>query len=67
MGLQITDRYGVIRILQMVRIYRVQIPEVVRSTLQGEYDTDIQITDYRTLYDLQITEVQIGGLRIDSV
>jgi hypothetical protein len=48
--------------LLTLRIYRVQIPEVVRSTLQGEYDTDIQITDYRTLYDLQITEVQIGGL-----
>ncbi len=48
--------------LQMVRIYRVQIPEVERSTLQGEDDTDVQITDFRTLYDLQITEVQMGGL-----
>jgi hypothetical protein len=45
MGLQITDRYGVIRILQMVRIYRVQIPEVERSTIQGEDVADIQITD----------------------
>ncbi len=62
--MQITDRCGVIRMIQTLRIYRVQIPEVVRSTLQGEYDTDIQITDYRTLYDLQITEVQIGGLRM---
>ena len=35
-------------------------PEVERCTLQGEDDTDIQITDYRTLYDVQITEVQMG-------
>ena len=48
----------------MNRIYGVQIPEVVRSTLQGEDDTDIQITDYRTLYDVQITEVQMCGLQM---
>ena len=31
--------------IQTLRIYRVQIPEVERSTLRGEDDTDIQITD----------------------
>ncbi len=37
--------YGVIRMVQTVRIYGVQIPEVEQSTLQGYDDTDIQITD----------------------
>ena len=65
----VTLDYGVIRILQIsdsyrIRIYRVQIPEVEWSSLQGEDDTDIQITDCRTLYDLQITEVQMGGLQM---
>ena len=78
MGLQIIDAnrrgdvlgtsplrffYGVIRTLQIVRIYRVQIPEVERCTLQGEDDTDIQITDGRTFYDLQITEVPMVDYR----
>ena len=64
MGLRITDWYGVIRILQIVRIYGVQIPEVEWSSLQGEDDADIEITDCRTLYDLQITEVQMSGLQM---
>jgi hypothetical protein len=39
-------------------------PEVERSTLQGEDDTDIQITDGATFYDVQITEVRMGGLQM---
>jgi hypothetical protein len=36
---------GVIRMIQILQIYGVQIPEVERCTLQGEDGTDIQITD----------------------
>jgi hypothetical protein len=42
---------------------RLQIPEAERSTLQGEDDADIQITDDRNFYDLQITEVQMVDYR----
>ena len=33
-------------------------------TLQGRDDADIQITDGRTINDLQITEIQMGRLRM---
>ena len=38
-------------------------PEVCFAPLQGTENTDIQITDGRTFYDVQITEVQMVDYR----